>query len=41
MRPAGSATAERHARYSTTVLFLSVVLTTVEILAARPAGQRP
>jgi len=38
MRRAGSATAERRARYSTTVLFLSVVLTTVGILAAPPCG---
>jgi len=38
MRQAGAATAEHHARHSTTVLFLSVVLATVGILAAEPSG---
>ena len=38
MRQAGAATAEHHARHSTTVLFLSVVLATVGILAAQPSG---
>ena len=38
MRQAGAATAEHHARHSTTVLVLSVVLATVGILAAEPSG---
>ena len=38
MRQAGAATAEHHARHSTIVLFLSVVLATVGILAAEPSG---
>ena len=38
MRQAGAATAEHHARHSTTVLFLSVVLATAGILATQPSG---
>jgi peptide-methionine (S)-S-oxide reductase len=38
MRQAGAATAEHHARHSTTVLSLSVLLATVGILAAEPSG---
>ena len=38
MRQAGAATAEHHARHSTTVLFLSVVLATAGILATQPSS---
>ena len=38
MTRAGAATAEHHARHSTTVLFLSVVLATAGILATQPSS---